>query len=217
MHDLTPSLSAAITRLDDQAVISLSSEVTSTIIDTIAPEQRTFIIDHTGARIPIVQSLDAVHSGLVHISRTCIVLKEKVVIVWSNDAATLINVAHDVEKQFLEMLTDHEIANLQRTRFSGTGASSFTKGSAHPSRTPSMVRGALDEKNEIYMKAVAMEEGNEENNEDLEAALPPRARPLLHTIKVSLAIVLVIVTQGLGIVKVSQVPIHSHEAFANSK
>jgi hypothetical protein len=62
-------------------------------------------------------------------------------------------------------------------------------------------RGALDEKNEIYMKAVAMEEGNEDE-EDVESGVPPRPITNVASIKVGLAIILVIVAQIAGIANV---------------
>lgn len=66
------------------------------------------------------------------------------------------------------------------------------------------VRGALDEKNEVYIKAVALEEGTGEDDDgDLEAELPVRPTARVHSIKVSLAIMLVILTQILGVSKVS--------------
>jgi hypothetical protein len=63
----------------------------------------------------------------------------------------------------------------------------------------------LDEQNDIYMRAVALEERASEDDDDLEGALPPRPVSKMHTIKISLAIVLVILTQSLGISKVSHI------------
>lgn len=63
------------------------------------------------------------------------------------------------------------------------------------------VRGALNEKSDVYIKAAALEERTEED-EDLEAALPPRPMARVHSIKISLAIMLVILTQFLGVSKV---------------
>lgn len=67
---------------------------------------------------------------------------------------------------------------------------------------PSVVRGGLDEKNEVYMKAVALEEGQEDESTDLEANQAPRPQARLHTLKISIAIMLVIITQSLGVSKV---------------
>ncbi|KAK6069768.1 hypothetical protein SCUP234_10523 [Seiridium cupressi] len=63
------------------------------------------------------------------------------------------------------------------------------------------LRGGLDEKNEIYMEAVALEEGEENDAGDLEANQAPRPAARLHSVKISLAIMLVIITQSLGVSK----------------
>jgi len=70
--------------------------------------------------------------------------------------------------------------------------------------TPSApVRGALNEKHELYSKAVALEEGGDENDMDLEAASAPRPAIRIHAFKISFAIMLVILTQSLGVSRVS--------------
>lgn len=68
-----------------------------------------------------------------------------------------------------------------------------------------MVRGALDEKHEVYSKAVALEEGGEEEETavDLEGNLAPRPIHRIHAFKISLAIMLVILTQSIGVSRVS--------------
>jgi hypothetical protein len=53
------------------------------------------------------------------------------------------------------------------------------------------------------MKALALEEGNGEDDIDLEKELPPRPVARIHTLNVSTAIILVLVTEFLGISKVS--------------
>ena len=61
--------------------------------------------------------------------------------------------------------------------------------------------GTLDEKNEIYMKAVAMEEGDEDE-EEVESGVPPRPITNVASLKIGLAMILVIVTQIAGIANV---------------
>jgi hypothetical protein len=73
------------------------------------------------------------------------------------------------------------------------------------SATP--IRGALDEKNEVYMKAVAMEEGNDEDELDPESAVPARPTLRMHALRSGLVMILVIVSQSLGVAKVSCQPI----------
>jgi hypothetical protein len=65
------------------------------------------------------------------------------------------------------------------------------------------VRGALDEKHAVYSKAVALEEGLDDDDGDLESNLVPRPVVRVHSIKIGIAIMLVILTQCLGISRVS--------------
>lgn len=65
------------------------------------------------------------------------------------------------------------------------------------------IRGVLDEKNEVIMKAIALEEGVDDD-EDIEVELPLRLVVRVYLVKVSLAIILVIVWQTLRISKVGQ-------------
>jgi hypothetical protein len=61
--------------------------------------------------------------------------------------------------------------------------------------------GTLDEKNEIYMKAVAMEEGDEDE-EEVESGIPPRPITNVASFKIGLAMILVVVTQIAGVANV---------------
>lgn len=74
------------------------------IISTTASGQKSVTVEQTGARIPIVASLDDVNAGLGHSARCCIVQKENLMLVWSEDPASIINVGNDVEKQLLGMV-----------------------------------------------------------------------------------------------------------------
>lgn len=80
-----------------------------------------------------------------------------------------------------------------------------TQVSAKANSADIIVRGALDEKHEIYSKAVALEEGTEEDDTpvDLEGNLAPRPAHRIHAFKISFAIMLVILTQALGVSRVS--------------
>lgn len=92
---------AAVARLDESAVVSMVSEVTNQVLDSIKPEQASLVIESTGARIPIVARLADVQSPLVHSASSCIIAEERCVLIWSNEPRTIINVAHNVEKQML--------------------------------------------------------------------------------------------------------------------
>lgn len=98
-YNVNPALGDAITRLGETATVAMSSRFTSTLIDSIVPGQKSLIVESTSARIPIVYSLNDVNSELVHFARACIIVQEKVVLVWSHDAGAILNVAFDVERQ----------------------------------------------------------------------------------------------------------------------
>lgn len=69
------------------------------------------------------------------------------------------------------------------------------------------VRGALDEKNEVYKRAIEVEEGVEGSEADFESNKPPD-RPVqrLHSIRTGCVIILVILSQTLGIGEVGPQP-----------
>jgi hypothetical protein len=96
---VNPGLEKAIRRLDEMAVVALSSRITARTIATIAPGQKSYVVESTSARIPVIPTIDEVDIGLTHYSRACIVLDEKIVLVWSHDATGLLNIAHDIEMQ----------------------------------------------------------------------------------------------------------------------
>jgi hypothetical protein len=103
--DVDPLLAAAVSRINNEAVMAMSSEAIISIIDAIPAHQKSLIIEATGSRIPIVPSLEDIHSELCHYSRACMVVKERVVVVWSNDPKTIINVTHHVERELLELVS----------------------------------------------------------------------------------------------------------------
>jgi hypothetical protein len=71
-------------------------------------------------------------------------------------------------------------------------------------RTRTTVRGALDEGNDIYHKAMALEEGTGEED-DLEGLVPTRPVSRVHSLKISLAMMLVVFTQVIGVSKVGYI------------
>lgn len=98
-YNVNPALGDAIVRLGETAAVAMSSRFTSALIDSIMPGQKSLIMESTSARIPIVYCLNDVNSEMVHFARACIVVQEKVILVWSHDAGAILNVAFDVERQ----------------------------------------------------------------------------------------------------------------------
>ncbi|EPS28344.1 hypothetical protein PDE_03290 [Penicillium oxalicum 114-2] len=206
-YNVNPSLIDAITRLGETAAMAMSSRFTSMLIDSILPGQKSLVVESTSARIPVVHSLNDVSSNLVHFARACIVVQEKLVLIWSHNAGTILHVAHDVERQLGKK--SPRISTATTPRASGRSSPFDVDADVAPSTQISIkakidsfpVRGALDEKHEVYSKAVALEEGTVEDDTpvDLEGNLPPRPAHRIHAVKISLAIMLVILTQSLGV------------------
>ncbi|KAH6979127.1 glycosyl transferase family group 2-domain-containing protein [Fusarium venenatum] len=197
--DVDPLLQFAVSKLDAEALISISSETLVNIIGDIPPAQRSLVSESTGARIPVVPNLEAVTPDLCHYSRACIALEERIVLVWSQDPKAIIHVADHVQQEIYDMTqtpSEEDFDQPGRARSTVTQLSSDTA----PVATPAVVRGGLDEKNKIFSRSIALEE-NEDENDDVEMAAPVRPRLKMHAFKVSFAIMLVIVTQSLGVTK----------------
>jgi hypothetical protein len=103
--DPSPDLVAAVNRLNESAIVSMASEVTNSVLDSLKPGQGSLVNEDTGARIPIIPSLADVHGSLVHLTSSCIVVQERCVLIWAHESRTVLNVAHNVEKQMLAVVS----------------------------------------------------------------------------------------------------------------
>ncbi|KAF9890520.1 hypothetical protein FE257_005925 [Aspergillus nanangensis] len=199
--DVGPELKNAVKRLGEMAVIAMSSQTTAGVIDSITPGQKSFVIQATSARIPIIPSLDDLDQNITYVSRVCIVAKEKIVVIWSHDASGILNVAYDIETQLGGR--GPKISNATTPWTSGR-TSLIESRSANQKlvdevTTAVAIRGALNETHEVYSKAVALEEGEDDEQLDLEKNATARPVLRVHSVKISLAIMLVILTQSLGV------------------
>ncbi|KAH7140030.1 glycosyl transferase family group 2-domain-containing protein [Dactylonectria estremocensis] len=189
--DPSPNLVAAVARLDENAVVSMASEVTNTVLDTIKPDQNSLLVESTGARIPVIPSLADIHQSLVYSASSCIVAEERCVLIWSNDPNTIIGVAHNVEKQLLGFIVG---PSMPRGLLAQTEEQSIDG-------QPTPVRGAIDEKNEVYQAAIKVEEGVDDVDEDLEGNPPVRPTLRVHSFRIGIVMILVILTQSMGVSK----------------
>lgn len=128
---ISSDLGAAIAILGENAIISMASEVTMAVVNTIEPGQVTLVVESTGARVPVVQSLSDVKRTLTQFSSSCIVLKEKCVLIWSHDPRTIINVAHNVEKQMLGYVSRRRLSNHYRDTADSRGSPGCRSGSSY--------------------------------------------------------------------------------------
>ncbi|KAM0227015.1 hypothetical protein ACHAPO_011899 [Fusarium lateritium] len=186
--DPSPDLAAAIGRINESAIVSMSSEVTNAVLDTIRPDQVCLVNEDTGARIPIVASLNDIHDRLVHLTSSCIVVQERCVLIWSHEARNVLNVAHNVEKQMLGFIVG---PNMPQGLLAQT-----EEHSVENYHTP--VRGAIDENNEVYQAAIKVEEGGDDDD-DIEGKAPKRPTLRVHSVRIGIVMMLVILTQSVGI------------------
>ncbi|CZS85709.1 unnamed protein product [Fusarium graminearum] len=189
--DPSPDLAAAIGRMNEAAVVSMSSEVTSAVLDTIKPEQACLVNEDTGARIPIVATLNDIHDSLVHLTSACIVVQERCVLIWSHEARTVLNVAHNVEKQMLGFIVG---PNMPQGLLAQT-----EEHSVENYHTP--VRGAIDENNEVYQAAIKVEEGGDDDDGDIEGKALKRPTLLIHSFRIGIVMILVILTQSIQLIR----------------
>jgi hypothetical protein len=108
-YDIAPSLMTAIEKLDEPAVMSMISEASGEVIAGITARQKYVLVESTGARIPIIKSLKKVTIGLTHTSSTCIVLDEKLILLWASGPDQLLSNASEVEKQLLELVSHNTL------------------------------------------------------------------------------------------------------------
>jgi hypothetical protein len=103
--NINPALASAITRLNDKIVFTMSSEVTASVLKTLKPDQRYLTIPHASFRLPIVSSFEDVEPGLVSASCACIVKKESLILVWSDDVGQILQTGSDVEKHLMTLVS----------------------------------------------------------------------------------------------------------------
>lgn len=102
--DVSPLFALAAARIDSKAVLSMASDVIPNIVDSLQPDQKSIYIESTGLMVPILPSFEAVNAELAATAKACILVKERVMLVWSNTPKTIVNAAHDVETQLLGMV-----------------------------------------------------------------------------------------------------------------
>jgi len=103
--NINPALASAITRLGDKIVFTMSSEITTSVLKTLKPDQHYLTIPHASFRLPIVSSFEDVDPGLVSASCACIVKRESLVLVWSDDVGQIVQTGSDVEKHLLTLVS----------------------------------------------------------------------------------------------------------------
>lgn len=213
------SLASAIQRLDVKVAFTMVSEITASVIRGISANENYLRVDLSSLRIPIVNSFDDIgQNGTKSSSSFAFVVRESnCVLVYSNAAESILQQGTIVEAQLMSLLWGSQIStgipqspnNGLQIPISGlqspptlgfqspvTGWQSPNLGGIPPAATP----GELDEKNEVYIKALKIEEPDDD--EDLESVeIPKRPISHVHSIKVGLAMMLVTLTVAVALSK----------------
>jgi hypothetical protein len=72
------------------------------------------------------------------------------------------------------------------------------------------VRGAIDERNEVYQAAIKVEEGGDEDDSDIESRALKRPTLLVHSFRIGIVMILVILTQSVGVSRVSWISVEKY-------
>ena len=98
--NMDQNLYAVLRHLNCKCAFTMSSEITSALIDQISPFQTEIQIHPRGLKINIVQSLGELALGSTNVSKKsymCILREEKVVLVWNDSVEGILTHGTDVE------------------------------------------------------------------------------------------------------------------------
>jgi hypothetical protein len=115
----------AMNSMDGGVAFTMASDITATLFRQMSPYQSEILVQPQGIRIPIVDSLeDVIYLGTTKKMRgsSCIVRKDKVIVVWSNSVENILPHGAELEKLLLETVS--RILNFERnmTEFRRCGA-----------------------------------------------------------------------------------------------
>lgn len=97
---LSGEVAQAILKLDVPVAFTMSSEVTSTLLGQITPEQTKISDPRSGIVLPIVDSVEAIAAGAPHVSREnfiCLCKQEGFVLVWADAVDGILAQGSDIE------------------------------------------------------------------------------------------------------------------------
>jgi len=105
---LHPTVLEAMSLLDIAIAFTMSSEITSTLFRHMSPYQTEILVQPQGIKIPIVESMeDVIYLASTKKMRgaSCIVRKERLVLVWSNSVENILPHGAELEKLLLETVS----------------------------------------------------------------------------------------------------------------
>ncbi|CZR53718.1 uncharacterized protein PAC_03598 [Phialocephala subalpina] len=199
-HDLYRVLQS----LNCKCAFTMSSEITSALLDQIGPFQTELNVGARGLKINVVQSLRHLASGKSVVTRksyVCVLREERMVLVWNDSVEGILTHGADIEGILVGIIWGSHIGTM-------TATSPYHSYSPPVAQTPggnSAISSdpELSEKMGIIAAAIEREE-NKDTHFDVEkegAEAPERPFLLLHAAVVGVAMTLVVFVEMLCIAK----------------
>jgi len=105
---LHPMAVEAINSIDAAIAFTMASEITATLFRQMSPYQSEIVVQPQGIRIPIVESF----GDITRLASTdqirgssCIVRKERIILVWSNSVENILPHGAELEMLLLETVS----------------------------------------------------------------------------------------------------------------
>lgn len=116
-HQLNEEVVKAFLKLDVPIAFTMSSEVTGALLAQLSPEQTSYNDPRSGINLPIVDSVEAIASGKVHVPREsfiCMCREEQFVLVWGETVESILQQGSDIETWLIGLVSLHIISSTAR-------------------------------------------------------------------------------------------------------
>jgi hypothetical protein len=104
-----PELMAAVQKINVEVAFTMTTEITKIIFDTISSEQMDFLLPD-GSQYQIVDSMSAIAMStsreFKRFQYTCLVRRERLVLIWHDNVQQILPHAADVERSLLSLVCD---------------------------------------------------------------------------------------------------------------
>ncbi|KUJ09080.1 uncharacterized protein LY89DRAFT_598683 [Mollisia scopiformis] len=190
--------------LNCKCVFTMSSEITSALLDQVGPFQTELSVAPRGLKINIVQSIRHLASGKSVVTRksyVCILREERMVLVWNDSVEGILTHGADIEGILVGIIWGSHIGTM-------TATSPYHSYSPPVAQTPGGNSALssdpeLSEKMGIIQAAIYREENTDAHFDVEKDGATPPDRPflLLHAVVVGVAMTLVVFVEMLCIAK----------------
>lgn len=82
----------------------MRSEITTSVIRTLQPQQSYVSIPHTGIRFPVISTLRDVELNLANAAQCCIIREEMMILIWLDNPGEILQIGAEIEKDLLSLV-----------------------------------------------------------------------------------------------------------------